>query len=116
MLISLRSTTPNWMASSSSSSIISFRERVFVRHATLLTKRKKQAVDRYVVDTAIIEANDGDEKSATTEKDYAARNTVKHCFYRPSNPYFFIPHWFSKKVIPGAVSAEKLSNLITFLD
>ena len=84
-----------------------------MRHATYLTKRKKQDVDRSVVDVAIIDTNDGDEKSATTEKYYAARNTVKHCFYRPSNPYFFIPHRFGTKVILGAASGEKSSSLIT---
>ena len=64
------------MAGSSTSSITSIRKGVFVRHATLLTKCKKQVVDGPVVDAAIIDVNDGDEKYTTTDKYYAARNTV----------------------------------------
>ena len=59
-----------------------------MRHATVLTKRKKQVVYRSVVDAAIIDADDGDEESTTAEKYYAARNTAKHCFFRSSNLYF----------------------------
>ena len=103
------------MAISSTLSVVSFRERVFLRYATLLTKRMMQDVDGSVVDAAIIAANDGDEKFASTEKYYAVRNTVKHLFYGPSKPVFFVVHRFGTKLIPGAVSAEKSSSLITLL-
>ena len=73
------------MSGSSTSFAVSSRERAFVRHATLLTKRKKQDVDRALFEAAITHKNDGYEEYATNEKYSAPRNTVKHWFYGPSN-------------------------------
>ena len=104
------------MASSSSASTISFRERVYIRHITVLSKRTGKNVDRAAVDNAIIEANDGDKAAATSAKYYCARNTVKFCFHRPSNQYFFVPHAFGTKIIRKGLPHDTFSQLVGHLD
>ena len=56
-----------------SSSDISFRERVFIRHATLIARRSGYNVTKSVIDATIIEANDGDQDSAILAKYFRLR-------------------------------------------
>ena len=105
------------MASSSSCSPpITYRERVYVRHATLWCRRNEKNVTRSVIDAAITEANGDDARAATTAKYFAAKNTVKHVYARASNKYFFVPSSFGSKVVRGVVTGGALKDLIEYLE
>ena len=73
---------------------ISHAERINVRYITIDLTREKKDMKEQDLDRAIIMANDGDLSSTSIDKRDAAKNTRKHCFARPVNPYFFITFSF----------------------
>ena len=73
---------------------ISHIERIYVRWVTIDCYRRDKPVTRKEYEVAIMMANNRDPTSVTVDKLDAAKNTRKHCYPRPKNPYFFIPYGF----------------------
>ncbi len=69
-------------------SLISHRERIFVRHATLLNVLADKKVTQVALVNALLAANNGDCNVITVGKSSAAVDTRKHCYSQLNNPYF----------------------------
>lgn len=95
---------------------ISFRERVFTWHETLTDRRSGYNLTKSVLNATIIEANDGDENSATSAKCLKAKNTEYSTFLRPNNEYPFVPNPFGSKVIRTGITGSVLGELVQQLN
>ena len=89
---------------------------MFIRHVTLTARRSGYNVTRSVINATIIEANDGDEDSATLAKCLKEKNTVYITFSRPSNKYPFVSNPFGTKVIRNGITGSVLSELVQHLN
>ena len=74
--------------------LISHIERIYVRLVTINCSRRDRPVTRKEYEMAIIMENNGDATSVTVDKLDTVKNTRKHCYPHPKNPYFFIPYGF----------------------
>ena len=91
---------------------MSFRERVFIRHATLTARRRRSYyLTKSVINASAIVANDGDDNSATLVKYLRAQNALHSTFLRLTNKYPFKPNPFGTKVIRNGITDSVLSEL-----
>ncbi len=72
-----------------------------MRAITLFAKLQDEKVAHDILVKVILEANKGDEDSLTVGKFSVAIDTNKHCYSRPSNPYFFISYGFKIHFLPN---------------
>ncbi len=71
------------------SSRISHRERIYVRHATLLNIRADKKVNQAALINTLLAANNGDNNAVIVRKISAAVDTRKYGYSQPSNSYIF---------------------------
>ena len=74
---------------------------MYVHAATIGTKLKHDRVTKNVVKSALLYANNGNDTKITIEKLSAAVETEKHCYFKPTNSYFFILRHFKVYVSKG---------------
>ena len=101
---------------SSSHGTLNFKEKVYLRHATLYCRRAQKNMTKSVIDDAIIEANNGDSSAATTAKYLSAKNITKNVYRREGRPYFFVPNAFGTKFIQQVVQGSALCALVGYIE
>ena len=98
-------------SSSASRNPFSFREKVYIRNVTLLKRLPRQDVTRGVINTAVLDANDGDESKVTLVNFLYSEDVVKNVYERPGRPHNFLPHAFGTKMVLDEVSGSTLRQL-----
>lgn len=86
---------------------LNIREKVFLRHVDLISKRSETYIRKRAVNDEIIAANGGDAKSATSVKYYRASEHIKFC-KNVYHPHTWVPHAFGTKIIREELSGNVL--------